>query len=158
MAIEAQIANFGQTPSQLLFHPHPRRNPLDTSKSCILRELKPHLLFQFTFPPSHIIVTNNQVITLSPSCDAESHKWIQNADPKSTPNDSPCLFEESSYWNLPITIQEHLMPPYAMVPDETSTLIVCSKWDSSFRLVDSTKVTQIVAQHKEKVIIFTALY
>jgi hypothetical protein len=50
---------------------------------------------------------------------------------------------------LPTTVQEHLTPPFAVFTDDMS-LVVCSKWDSSFRLLDGYKVTQIVMQHKVK--------
>ncbi len=84
--------------------------------------------------------------------DINAHRWSKLYDPKMDPtSDLPCTFEDSTAWTLPGTLQEHILPPCVLLPDETTSLIVCSKWDSSFRLIDTTKVLQIVAQHKERV-------
>ena len=172
MAIESQIANFGQTPSQLLTQPHPKRNVIDTSKLSIFNNpgtlplyipfssyfkalLKAHVLTQIPFSASYLVVTSTEVWLVSNSCDLSAHKWSIASDPKVNPtSDLPCSFAVNSYLTLPASIQEHVTMPFAVFTDDMS-LVVCSKWDSSFRLLDgSSKVNQTVMQHKDKITCF----
>jgi hypothetical protein len=76
-AIENQIANFGQTPSQLLFHPHPKRAPLAALERVpifrSLSSLKVQLVGELPYAPAAVSFHNNQVIVLGDKGDSSGN-------------------------------------------------------------------------------------
>lgn len=159
-AIESQIANFGQTPSQLLTVPHPKRDPPPSIPPSLFGdhlELTPHLLLRLPFAPSELFLCGEEIVAISAACEIAAYR----PSPERT---EAYFFVESSHSNFPNAIQEVVRPPFIMFPNDTNTLIACSKWDYSFRVIDkdsgnvlsgnSAKTTQIMNQHKDRVTCF----
>eukprot|EP01133_Synstelium_polycarpum_P008387 gene8387-9862_t len=166
-ATEAQINNFGQTPTQLFAkRPHPQRDPLLESQLSIFKQ--PHTLQAYclkisattlahifipeqTHPMSYLL--SDKVTVIDKARMATSHKWFpntQNADK------SPFTFELEPSLNkrrigLPFANDVTVSQTCFAVTNDGRYIISCGHWDNSFKLShsDSAKLIQSVVKHKD---------
>eukprot|EP01119_Soliformovum_irregulare_P016167 TRINITY_DN4644_c0_g1_i1.p1 TRINITY_DN4644_c0_g1~~TRINITY_DN4644_c0_g1_i1.p1 ORF type:complete len:655 (+),score=190.83 TRINITY_DN4644_c0_g1_i1:161-2125(+) len=165
-AIESQIANFGQTPSQLLSAPHPKRDPKPGSRYLARSlvgdfELRPYLLVELNYPPSNIFVSGDEIVTLSSHADLNSYK-------PSTDKSESYAFLESGKFVPPSNIQALIQSPLMLFPVSNNNILARSRFDNGFRVIErdpgnvlgnlstsnQTRVTQLLKCHKAPVTCF----
>uniref|UniRef100_A0A8C3CQS4 Neurobeachin n=1 Tax=Cairina moschata TaxID=8855 RepID=A0A8C3CQS4_CAIMO len=172
MAMEAQIQNFGQTPSQLLIEPHPPRSsamhlsPLmfkDQMQQDVIMVLKfpsnspvthvaantlPHLTIPavVTVTCSRLFAVNRWHNTVAPgySLDQAHHLPIE-MDPLIANNSGVNKRQITDLVDQSIQINAHCF----VVTADNRYILICGFWDKSFRVysTETGKLTQIVFGH-----------
>ncbi|GAB1287537.1 Neurobeachin [Apodemus speciosus] len=151
-AMEAQIQNFGQTPSQLLIEPHPPRSsamhlsPLmfkDQMQQDVIMVLK----FPSNSPVTHVAantlphLTIPAVVTVTCSRLFAVNRWHNTVANNSGVNKRQItdLVDQS------IQINAHCF----VVTADNRYILICGFWDKSFRVysTETGKLTQIVFGH-----------
>uniref|UniRef100_A0A8C4K4T8 Neurobeachin n=1 Tax=Dromaius novaehollandiae TaxID=8790 RepID=A0A8C4K4T8_DRONO len=151
-AMEAQIHNFGQTPSQLLIEPHPPRSsamhlsPLmfkDQMQQDVIMVLK----FPSNSPVTHVAantlphLTIPAVVTVTCSRLFAVNRWHNTVANNSGVNKRQItdLVDQS------IQINAHCF----VVTADNRYILICGFWDKSFRVysTETGKLTQIVFGH-----------
>uniref|UniRef100_A0A8C3MQB6 Neurobeachin n=1 Tax=Geospiza parvula TaxID=87175 RepID=A0A8C3MQB6_GEOPR len=171
-AMEAQIQNFGQTPSQLLIEPHPPRSsamhlsPLmfkDQMQQDVIMVLKfpsnspvthvaantlPHLTIPavVTVTCSRLFAVNRWHNTVAPgySLDQAHHLPIE-MDPLIANNSGVNKRQITDLVDQSIQINAHCF----VVTADNRYILICGFWDKSFRVysTETGKLTQIVFGH-----------
>uniref|UniRef100_A0A8C4K6L3 Neurobeachin n=1 Tax=Dromaius novaehollandiae TaxID=8790 RepID=A0A8C4K6L3_DRONO len=171
-AMEAQIHNFGQTPSQLLIEPHPPRSsamhlsPLmfkDQMQQDVIMVLKfpsnspvthvaantlPHLTIPavVTVTCSRLFAVNRWHNTVAPgySLDQAHHLPIE-MDPLIANNSGVNKRQITDLVDQSIQINAHCF----VVTADNRYILICGFWDKSFRVysTETGKLTQIVFGH-----------
>eukprot|EP01117_Protostelium_nocturnum_P013834 TRINITY_DN5207_c0_g1_i1.p1 TRINITY_DN5207_c0_g1~~TRINITY_DN5207_c0_g1_i1.p1 ORF type:complete len:2330 (-),score=855.46 TRINITY_DN5207_c0_g1_i1:20-6229(-) len=160
--VEAQIANFGQTPTQLLHHPHPKRDPKIERVSLFKSNPRApktaqthtfHTLHQLPFQSSVLKINGDSITAISPTCDILIHKCL-SLDPINSLSET-CVISEVQT-SLPPVISHFVKSPLFVFPEDLDTALLCSKSDSSIRVVDlpTAKVTRTIQEHKEPITCF----
>ena len=169
-SIEAQIYNFGQTPSQLIKKKsHPKRKPEKVSQRSIFSEpkkLQAYYLQITQSPLIHIKISDSnypsylylgvadKIVTIDKERVPACHRWLPN-----TPNQSvsPFTFEldpmlaSRKRIGLPFSRDFLITPRCFAISNDGKVVFSCGHWDNSFKasLVDSSKQTQSIVKHKD---------
>eukprot|EP01102_Stenamoeba_stenopodia_P003313 TRINITY_DN1325_c0_g1_i2.p1 TRINITY_DN1325_c0_g1~~TRINITY_DN1325_c0_g1_i2.p1 ORF type:complete len:734 (+),score=167.59 TRINITY_DN1325_c0_g1_i2:1-2202(+) len=167
-ATEAQIHNFGQTPSQLMVRAHPQRNaPSERSifHEQSLRSLKVHFV-QISREPiifigAPFVVSRStystsvpdRIITIDEARVPAANKWT----PSSTATLSQLSIELDPYINTRRKIGLAFAPDIEAksscfaVTNDGKMIISCGHWDNSFKctIIESSKQTQSITKHKD---------
>eukprot|EP00743_Colponemidia_sp_Colp-15_P011451 GILK01012779.1.p1 GENE.GILK01012779.1~~GILK01012779.1.p1 ORF type:complete len:1306 (+),score=251.28 GILK01012779.1:285-3920(+) len=161
-----QISQFGQTPSQIMTRPHPRRLPVEIPPGLFhrLSELKmyqKHIVSHHTGTPLIFCAcVNDKALFLGLDRILHIHKW------KTPPNGSlpPSIVSEET--KIDIGGVRRIGVPFASgsggllsmpymfaIGASGKYLISCGHWDHSFKisLVDTGKVVQSITEHKDVV-------
>jgi WD40 repeat protein len=170
-ATEAQINNFGQTPSQLIKKKaHAKRNANDfvavRSIFATPKQLQAYFLQVASSPLAYIGIpeTNlptllylgvtDRIITVDQERTPASHRWLPT-----TPNAqiSPFTFEPDPLLStkrkigIPYSSEVNISPLCFDVTNDGRVLLSCGHWDNSFKMsyVDTAKQIQSIVKHKD---------
>ncbi len=169
-AIEAQILNFGQTPSQLLTTPHPPRGPHAAVQ--LLEAVNHQTVFSIKLTPHPIIFIErsndaliaaaagthlgqyDRITTIDASSTAAFHRWMPNVESR---DDTPFTLERDVVQRRPVGIPLHpqmrIAPSLFAITLDNKVIISAGHWDNSFRLsiAENSRLLQSVVQHKDVV-------
>ena len=157
----AQIEHFGQTPSQLLKTPHPRRCDPESMILSIFQRLDDLELYMRPYvtqkvqqenPLLFIFPCNERVLTVGLDRVLGIHRWKANT-PEYVP---PFQFEvekknSTRLIGVHFAIQLLILPSFFAVSVDERYLLSCGHWDSSFKVSssDSGQTLQSISQHKD---------
>ncbi|PRP84623.1 BEACH domain-containing protein [Planoprotostelium fungivorum] len=165
--VESQIANFGQTPTQLLFHPHPRRDPkiervtLYKSNPRAPKHFQTHVwhsLHHLPFSPNAIHISSDSITAISTAGQFLYHR-CSTLEPRMTSegktDSGNCVIVEPIA-ALPPVVQQSAQVPFFLLPEDPETLILCSKGENSLKLFDTTagRTVQSISEHKQAITCF----
>jgi len=168
-ATESQIDNFGQTPTQLLNKPHPKRSPPTPHSpflfSPVHKKLRAYFVnvtqnipLLFVAVPSSILpsylylgLSTDHIITVDRNRVAASHSWLENV----AFNQLPFTLELDPL--LPLQRQigtsfaEEVGGGCFAVSNDGKILISCGYWDNSFKCndIESSEQLQSISKHKD---------
>jgi hypothetical protein len=169
-AMEAQIDNFGQTPSQLLRKPHPKRYPLDPLKQAIFLAPKQALKAYFikissspilyigipiTYLPSYLYLgVTDRIITVDRERIPASHRWLPTT---ANAQLSPFTFELDPFLSnhtpvgIPFAQHTNIYAGCFAVSNDGKMLLTCGHWDNSFKqsLIETSAQVQSIIKHKD---------
>lgn len=157
-AVEVQIANFGQTPSQLFLSPHPSRNP----PGYIFHpsDLKPFTQSTLSFsPPLVMQALPNAFFAICARGETYARRWL----PEGNGQGLPFSFEASSNWSC------GLEAPFAIINSEeddashgssnrppTAYSLACVQKDNAFCLLQNSSIIQTFREHRADITCFAS--
>lgn len=152
-AIESQIQNFGQTPSQLFHTPHPKRDPLPSTPWLFNspNQLKISVLQQSPFPVAHLALTPDEIMIVSENVETSVSKWAYMPEKLQGENSGPFAIVETNSTSITNWLQDHVCAPLLTFPGDTNSLIACSRWNFSILVFDGNKISQVVRHHRAKI-------
>eukprot|EP00164_Ancoracysta_twista_P003908 GFYU01005239.1.p1 GENE.GFYU01005239.1~~GFYU01005239.1.p1 ORF type:complete len:1869 (-),score=444.28 GFYU01005239.1:22-4860(-) len=161
-ATEAQIDSFGQTPSQLLTKPHPKRQPPQSSRQPFYEQYKnmrivfSHQCTTGSTALLYVGLTNDRLVVVDSARVIEFSRW-DSSDP------SPA-YGEIMQWvsrrqmygvirrvGVPYASDLNVGASFFEISPDAKTIVTCGHWDNSFKLsaISDGKVSQSISQHKD---------
>ncbi|KAJ6229752.1 beige/beach-related [Anaeramoeba flamelloides] len=147
--IELQIDSFGQCPSQLLKHPHPKRLSLaqieKTQINWKLIEKKPLVMKLINKPLIFLNVTEkdfvlrrvlgdtNTILTIHENQQLEVHKWLPESDDFERGNQSSQKGKINKTFGVSYDNSNLNLNKCYLLLNDSSTLVSCGYFDSAFR-------------------------
>ncbi|CAD1473440.1 unnamed protein product, partial [Heterotrigona itama] len=155
-AIENQIRNFGQTPSQLLMEPHPPRSSAMHLSPMMFSSIPDDVCMTIKFPSNspicHISANTYpqlplpSVVTVTTGQQFAVNRWNTNYAAQAANSSNPTLRRHlGDNFSQKLKIRSNCF----VTTVDSRFLVACGFWDNSFRVfsTETAKIVQIVFGH-----------
>ncbi|KAJ3447665.1 beige/beach-related [Anaeramoeba flamelloides] len=167
--IELQIDSFGQCPSQLLKHPHPKRLSLAQiektqinwkfieKKPLVMKLINKPLIFlnvtEKDFVLRRVLGDTNTILTIHENQQLEVHKWLPESDDFERGNQSSQKGKINKTFGVSYDNSNLNLNKCYLLLNDSSTLVSCGYFDSAFRFtkISNTNLCQKFTFHQDVV-------